>query len=191
MTLREYFDPQAQYWDDSFEYNPVARNAAALVSGAAHGSYILDVGCGTGGMFPALLQAGACEITGVDLSPEMLRVAAGKAGNDNRVTLFCMDICDLQDQRFDDAIAFDVWQYLPDPVTVIRKVHSLLREGGRFTVAFSFGREAVNAYSELDPEGISRKIGTVWDEARLFYDDFKVDILCDTPDLFIISGTAK
>ena len=58
MQAKEYFDDIAECWDNEFEFHIVARNTAALVSGAASGA-ILDVGCGTGEMFTSLLDAGA------------------------------------------------------------------------------------------------------------------------------------
>lgn len=51
MEAKDYFDEIAECWDSEYEYHVVARNTTALVSGAASGAYILDVGCGTGEMF--------------------------------------------------------------------------------------------------------------------------------------------
>lgn len=42
MQAKEYFDDIAECWDNEFEFHIVARNTAALVSGAASGAYILD-----------------------------------------------------------------------------------------------------------------------------------------------------
>lgn len=75
-------------------------------------SDILDVGCGTGGY--ALALAGRCRrVLGVDLSPEMIRVAKEKAAESGvqNVTFQCIDWqeFDLQaagmENRFDLAFA--------------------------------------------------------------------------------------
>lgn len=60
------------------------------------GEPLLEVGCGTGRLLIPLAQAGYA-VTGVDLSPEMLRIAAAKvesAGVAGRVTLVQGDYAD-------------------------------------------------------------------------------------------------
>ena len=56
----------------------ISRDIAALM-GQAGGNRVLDVGCGTGYTVCSLHRRGF-EMIGVDLSPEMLSVAAQKAG---------------------------------------------------------------------------------------------------------------
>lgn len=89
MQRQEYFDSVAEYWDSDFENNIAARSAAALISGVSFGAYVLDAGCGTGEMFPQLLDMGASEIVGVDLSPKMISYAEIKVGYDPRISLYC------------------------------------------------------------------------------------------------------
>jgi len=60
------------------------------------GSPLLELGCGAGRVLIPLAQAGY-RVTGVDLSPEMLRLARAKAesaGVTDRVTLIQGDYCD-------------------------------------------------------------------------------------------------
>jgi ubiquinone/menaquinone biosynthesis C-methylase UbiE len=57
---------------------------------------LLDVGCGTGSM-PILLAKEGFEVTGVDLSSDMLMVAKEKADNENvTLTLFQQDMRELE-----------------------------------------------------------------------------------------------
>lgn len=191
MEAKDYFDEIAECWDSEYEYHVVARNTTALVSGAASGAYILDVGCGTGEMFAPLLNAGASEITGVDLSEKMIQFAEGKIGFDPRISLHRCDILDFEEAGFDAAVMFDAYQFILDKGALIAKLHSLLRPKGRFTVAFGFGRERVNSYSMLVPDGLTAPLRPALEEKKLWERYFEVDILCDTPELYIISGTVK
>ena len=50
---------------------------AARVVPPKKGMKVLDVGCGTGAQL-AIYQEGGCEVSGIDLSPPMLRVAKSK-----------------------------------------------------------------------------------------------------------------
>lgn len=191
MQRQEYFDGVAEYWDSDFENNIAARSAAALISGVSFGAYVLDAGCGTGEMFPQLLDMGASEIVGVDLSPKMISYAEIKAGYDPRISLYCCDIMEFAEAGFDTAIMFNSYQFFPDHEALIQKLHSLIRPAGRFTAAFGTGREKVNIYSQLVPEGLSTELRPAREESLLWEPYFDVDILCDTPDLYMISGTAK
>lgn len=191
MEAREYFDSVAEYWDSDYAYNYIARSAAALVSGAAQGAYVLDIGCGTGEMFSELIRVGASEITGVDLSPKMISFAEGKTGFDPRISLRCCDILDFDEGGFDVAIMFNAYQFVSDKQALLKKVHSLIRPGGRFTIAFGFGQERVNSYLQLVPEGLGTLLVSASEEGKVWENFFHVDILCDTPELYMISGTAR
>ncbi len=71
-------------WYDVLSAEPVyraGRGVAIAALGLRPGDRVLDVGCGTGLNVPALSRAvgGSGRVVGVDRSPEMLRVARGKA----------------------------------------------------------------------------------------------------------------
>lgn len=191
MQAKEYFDDIAECWDNEFEFHIIARNAAALVSGAASGAYMLDIGCGTGEMFAPLLDAGASEITGVDISERMIEYAEGKIGFDPRISLHCCDILDFDEPGYDAAIMFDAYQFIQDKTAFINKIYSLLRPKGRFTVAFGFGRERINSYSMLVPDGLAVQLHPAANEKKAWEHLFDVDIICDTPELYMISGLAR
>ena len=68
MQISEYYDSVASFWDDDFSGAKAARIVASTVSIPRGGACVLDVGCGSGSMFLDLMEAGACEIEGVDIS---------------------------------------------------------------------------------------------------------------------------
>ena len=68
MDIGAYFDSVASFWDDDFSEAKPARIVAAAASIPRGGACVLDIGCGSGSMFLDLLEAGACEIEGVDIS---------------------------------------------------------------------------------------------------------------------------
>ena len=68
MHIAEYFDSVASFWDDDFAEARAARIVASTLLIPRGGACVLDVGCGSGSMFLDLMEAGACEIEGVDLS---------------------------------------------------------------------------------------------------------------------------
>lgn len=80
------------------------RSRALEVAPAAPGMRVLDVGCGTGTQLERYADAGAI-VTGVDLSPAMLAIAADRLGS--RADLICEDATSLSlaDGSFDLVIA--------------------------------------------------------------------------------------
>src|SRR5581483_8874663 len=83
------------------------------------GAKILEVGAGTGTSFPAYPTH--CEITGVDLAPDMLARARRKIQDNgwSHFKVLEMDALDLKfpDNTFDYVMAFHVVTVVPDPMT--------------------------------------------------------------------------
>jgi SAM-dependent methyltransferase len=95
VAMLEAMDRAAQFFDaDYADYS----DDLPLVEAYAQrtGGPLLELGCGTGRLLVPLASAGY-EVTGVDLSPEMLRIARAKAeaaGVAQRVTLVQGDYAD-------------------------------------------------------------------------------------------------
>jgi ubiquinone/menaquinone biosynthesis C-methylase UbiE len=104
---------------------------------------ILDVGCGTGSLALRCARRGA-QVTGIDISPQMLDVAREKvaaAGLGDRVELRQMSAVDLDeafpDGTFDVVVSSLTFSELSEEEQrfVLRECRRLLRDGGRLLVA--------------------------------------------------------
>ena len=97
----------------------------------------VDLACGTGSV-ALLLARDGLKVIGVDLSPEMLCVAAQKAQELETPPLFvCQDLSRLQLPRGVDlaVCALDSMDYITDPADcaeAIRRVYKALNPGGIF-----------------------------------------------------------
>lgn len=101
---------------------------------------VVDLGCGTG-LFGRLLRQRARKLTGVDLSPNMLKVARQRMIYDK---LFCSDVVEFlqtQAEAFDLAAAADVLCYIGDLSGVFQTAHGALRPGGFFCFSLEAGEE--------------------------------------------------
>jgi trans-aconitate methyltransferase len=111
----ELHDTQAE------PFGRAAMEALADVVGAR----VLDVGCGTGTTTTQLVERGAAEVLGVDLSVPMIEAARRRIG-DPRVRLEVGDVLDL-----DGAGAFDVVysrfgvMFFDDPVAAFARLRTL------------------------------------------------------------------
>ncbi len=98
----------------------------------------LDIGCATGHLANSLAGAGN-EVVGIDLDPEMVRLAGNRFGN-TRVSFRIGDMSRLggifPPESFDFVTCFgNTLVHLPDPSSIeamLRSVFSLLRPGGVF-----------------------------------------------------------
>ena len=95
---------------------------------------ILDIGCGLGRLSTKLATHNR-EVTGVDLSPEMIARARKESRGDQNVTFLCGDFLEknLTKQQFDFVISAAVLHHVPANVAVPRMVE-LLRPGGRLVI---------------------------------------------------------
>ena len=97
----------------------------------------VDLACGTGSVAMILAQNGLC-VTAVDISPEMLTVAADKCCDmDNRPIFVCQPLQDLHLPRGVDlaVCALDGLDYILDPADckkAIRRIYKALNPGGIF-----------------------------------------------------------
>jgi phosphatidylethanolamine/phosphatidyl-N-methylethanolamine N-methyltransferase len=118
------------------------RLAAAQVN--RMGGSVLEVGVGTGLAFG--LYARNVQVTGIDLSAEMLAKAAEKVeqqGFGNVDGLHQMDAraLDFPDQAFDHVAAMHIMSVVPEPERVLAEMVRVCRIGGDIMVANHFARE--------------------------------------------------
>lgn len=105
---------------------------------------LLDVGVGTGLALPH--YGPQLQVTGVDLSSEMLdraRARVKKAHCTNIDALLEMDASDLKlsDHSFDVAVAMYVLTVVPDPEKVIHELARVIKPGGTVIVVNHFSAE--------------------------------------------------
>lgn len=101
---------------------------------ARPGHRVLEVGCGGGHV---LRQFPECDLTGVDVSGEML-AKAEKNLEGYRFTLHKGEIgkLGLEDGSFDRIICTEVLEHVVDPEPVLEHIARLLRPNGRAVITF-------------------------------------------------------
>jgi 2-polyprenyl-6-hydroxyphenyl methylase / 3-demethylubiquinone-9 3-methyltransferase len=100
---------------------------------------VLDVGCGAGFLSNELAKHNL-DVTGVDLSPESIKVA-GLYDQTKSVRYLAADAYHLPfaDQSFDVLTAMDFLEHVEDPAGVIKEFSRVLKPGGIF-VYHTFNR---------------------------------------------------
>ncbi len=117
------------------------RRVALRVMPPEQGWRVLDVGCGTGtGLVPYL--AAGCEVSGVDVSPEMLDRARNRLGTNADLRLTDGDSLPFPDDSFDLAITTMVLHEVPagQRVAFVKEMARVVKPRGALTVIdFRFG----------------------------------------------------
>ena len=100
----------------------------------APGSRVLDVGCGLGGSAFVMAREFGLQVDGIDLSKNMLDIAARKLearGLADRVVFEWGDCLELDRQDLYEAIySRDVFLHIHDKARLFRVLHRALRTGG-------------------------------------------------------------
>jgi SAM-dependent methyltransferase len=171
----KYYRDTARFYD-SFAERP--DETLYLELAKRYGSPILELACGTGRITLLLAQAG-CDITGVELSPEMLQIAQEKLRKlpeevQSRVSLNHGDITEFQlDKQFAMVIipwAFKFLLTTDDQLACLKQVRKHLADDGVFILDL-YPREAIDM-GETDTETVEIDGATI---TRTF--NYSTDIL--------------
>lgn len=104
------------------------------------GASVLEVGAGTGTSFPA--YPAHCEVTGIDLAPDMLARAQRKiaANGWSHIKVLEMNALALNfpENTFDYVMAFHVVTVVPDPVAMINEARRVCKPGGKIVIVNHF-----------------------------------------------------
>ena len=104
------------------------------------GAQVLEVGAGTGTSFPAYPTH--CNVTGVDLAPDMLARARQKIEDNGwgHLKVMEMNALDLKfpDNSFDFVMAFHVVTVVPDPVLMIAEAKRVCKPSGKIVIVNHF-----------------------------------------------------
>jgi SAM-dependent methyltransferase len=137
------FDEVAELYDRARPYyrEELFDDLFRLAGVAPATARILEIGTGTGRATEPLARRG-CEVVGVELGPNLARIAREKLGQFPRVTIVNANFENWVDplaRPFDIVFAATSWHWI-DPMTRYQKAAQALRLGG--TLAFTTGTHA-------------------------------------------------
>ena len=185
----EFFDRCAPSWDAEMIKSDEIINQILDNAEVRPGMTVLDVACGTGVMFDYYLERGAAEIVGIDISPEMAKIAAMKYAADPRVRVICGDVEEAAfAEKFDRIVVYNAFPHFPRPKRLIKTLAGLLKEGGRLTVAHGASREAIDGHHSGAASAVSNGLMSADSLRKLFLPYFEVEIVISNSRMYQVSG---
>jgi len=137
---RKHFDRQAAEYDarDTVYYSREGkiscRDIAAQLKPVPYET-LLDVGCGTGFLIDLMAKHRPARYTGLDLSPEMIRMAEGKQIEGAAFTVGSADRLPFPDRSFDIVTCSQSFHHYPYPDKAMAEVLRVLKPGGLYILS--------------------------------------------------------
>ena len=187
-AVQEFFDRLAPGWDADLVRNEETIRLILGEAGVKEGVRVLDVACGTGVLIPDYLARGAASVTGIDLSPEMVRIAQAKFVQEN-VKIFCGDAEKTRfDGLFDVIMIYNAFPHFPDPEGLIAHLSRYLAPGGSLTVAHGASRKTIDAHHSGSARGVSCGLMTAEDLSALFAKYTRLASVISNDKMYLVSG---
>lgn len=188
----EFFDRCAANWDADMIKSDTIIGKILDNAEVGEGQHVLDVACGTGVMFPYYLERKVASVTGIDISPEMAKIAAGKYADNDRVQVICADVEEaVFDKKFDVIVVYNAFPHFPEPARLIKRLCSLLKDGGRLTVAHGASREAIDNHHHGAASKVSNGLMSADSLKKLFDPLFAVEVMVSNSRMYQVSGFKK
>ncbi len=196
MSKKEYFDRYAHRWDQ-FNDSETKDKLGKLINSfrLKKGSQVLDLGCGTGILFPSILRAIGKKgrLFGVDFSPKMLLEAKRKFQNVN-IVLVCAPAENLPflPESFDYVIAFASFPHFQNQAKAIEETSRVLKKGGKLFITHLLSREELKEHHrQSGDEEVRNDVLPAEKILRcmLKKKGFKKTVILDKPSLYLACGS--
>ena len=188
----EFFDRRAHTWDAEMIKSDVKIGRILDNTEVGPGMDILDVACGTGVMFDYYLSRDVASVTGIDISPEMAKIASEKYASEPKIQVICGDVEEYAfDRKFDRIVVYNAFPHFPYPKRLIKILAGLLKEGGRLTVAHGMSREAIDGHHSGDASKVSNGLMSAESLKRIFDAHFDVEVVISNRHMYQVSGVKR
>ena len=142
-TIQSYNKNAKAYAEKFMCHEPYTKQAKAFAELLRSGDSVLDIGCGPGNVAKQLLSAKSLQITGIDLSDEMVKLASANVPSGR---FYCQDIrqAEYVTGSFDAVVLSFSIVNLKDAQAdeLLRKAISWTKKNGYLFVSFMAGKVA-------------------------------------------------
>lgn len=184
-----FFDQCAPWWDEDMIRNEDLITAILDNGGICEGVHVLDVACGTGVLFPDYLSRNVASVTGIDISPEMAKIAQSKFP---QVKVICGDVETTDfSRKFDVIMVYNAFPHFPDPAHLIKVLAGLVKPGGKLSVAHGMSRAQLTSHHAGRASKVSIDLLHEKELAALMEPYFDVDVMISNDRMYQVTGVRR
>ena len=188
----DFFDRCAPTWDAGMIKSDAIIGRILDNAEVSAGMDVLDVACGTGVMFDYYLQRDVKTVVGIDISPEMAKIAAEKYAGEGRVQVICGDVEEYAfGRKFDRIVVYNAFPHFPYPKRLIKTLAGLLKDDGRLTIAHGQSREAIDGHHKGSASKVSNGLMSAENLKRIFDAHFDVEVVISNRHMYQVSGVKR
>lgn len=198
MDKKQFFNEMASTWDQRFYTAELKAYLPKLVSlfNLPPQAKVLDVGAGTGGIIPFLLEAIGAQgkIWAIDFAEEMVKIGQKKFENEPRVIFELAEVESLPygDEFFDHIICFGAFPHFQNKSQALKEMARVLKSQGTLIIAHALSSQELKerhqacapVAGDFLPEAGEMKI-------LLEQTGFHLNRLLDRPRCYLCEGIKK
>lgn len=182
-----FFDRLAPQWDGDMIRSDTIISAILDGADIRAGHAVLDVACGTGVLFPDYYSRGVTDLTAIDISSQMVKIAREKFP---QAKVVCGDVENYPfERKFDRIMVYNAFPHFPDPENLIEVLSNLLNPGGTLTVAHGMSRAAIDHRHEGAASKVSVGLMSDDDLAAIFSKHLRVTVKISNDHMYQVTAT--
>ena len=188
-SIISFFDKVAPGWDADMIKDQWKVDKILECAGVAEGCIVLDVACGTGVLIPDYLERKVKQVIGVDISPEMIRIATEKYKEYPQVQFVCADAEEVRMEEFFDCIMiYNAFPHFCQPEKLIKHLSGLLKTGGTLTVAHGMGKAQLDQLHSGSAKHVSNGLISIEEMEALMLPYVTVEQALSTEEMYLVTG---
>ena len=184
-----FFDNLAEGWDEEQIPKDAIIGKILDNGGVEPHKDILDIACGTGTLFPFYFKRNIKSVTGIDISPEMVKIAKSKFPETEIICGDAEEYC--FNKKFDVIMIYNAFPHFPNPEMLIKNLSGHLKENGRFSIAHSMSRAEIQSRHKKRASNVSLELPTAEVLAEMLRPYFNIDIIISDNEMYQVSGIKK
>lgn len=184
----EFFDGLAPQWDANMIRNEEVISKILDCAGVSANKKILDVACGTGVLIHDYLARKVENITAIDISSEMIKIASSKY-SENNIQFICGDIMIEEfKEKFDCIMLYNAFPHFANQEELIKKLAKHLNIGGKLTIAHGMSKTEIDKIHENGASDVSLSLMEAEELAKLMNKYLEVEVKISDDKMYQVTG---
>ena len=187
--ITDFFDKCAPDWDNEMIIDTDVVNRILDLAQIKENCRVLDVASGTGVLFPFYEARKAACVVGIDVSPEMVKIAKKKFPHRE---IICADAENYEfDREFDSVMIYNAFPHFAEPEKLIENLLRSLTQGGRFSVAHGMSKEKIDKCHRGAAASVSLSLPEADKLKEIFQKYLDVDVVISDDRMYMVSGVKR